>query len=982
MHVLFFWKNWLKDYRLVWYLSGSLLILTILFLWFSYFRGADSVINWVKLQEQKVIETTVHSFQLGPFALSVPGENYVVFEYFHGSDIIPNTRASYVFLFVMIFSAVIILTVITTIEKFWYFIGMGLFILFVVSLRLEVLGIFGLYNRLPVVTVLVLFVLPGFYFNRIRPTTAFVLRLLVFGILAVVIGLIIKFFSGVEYPFYHLTLTGYASGLILSVLFIIMVAHDVFASFVNMVSQGSSKSLRHLSIISFIYMGNLLITCFHEMGIIEWNFIYINLYLLLTVSAVLGIWGFRQREVLYGNIVPFAPFGAYFYLSMAAICFATVGQLLGNHNDPALKIVRDAIIFSHTGYGIIFLTYIFSNFVLMLARDLPVYKVLYNPSRMPYFTYRFAGMIAMLAFVFYSNWRVYVYNGLAGFYNTAGDLYGLLGNDAYAESFYEQGRSQGFQNNRSNYALATMKSARLNMEGAHYNYEQANARRPTLYSLINAGNIYLWENDIFGAIREYQHAKESLKGNNILFNNLGYAYAQVHNLDSALVYLNKARENSFTKTAAETNFFALAAMELIPLKIDSVVNLFNAASSSVIGNALALSTLQRQDFKIKVEPLAVKRLNLYTATVLNNYIIKYSTSLDTAFINQAYTLVSDSVNTNFSEAIKASLAFAFYAQGNVTKALEILAELAYISQSYQGKFNYIMGLWALEQRNPLLASSYFTYASTYDYKDARFYNAIALSEAGETMKAGIAWDTVAGSKDDELQVIAAQMKRILFLPTNQAQALGDAEKYQFCRYRVGLRDSVVFNRLINTFENDNYKAQALLDLSRKYFEADQLVPAFKYFNRIGVLELTDKNLYNEIKHYELLMLAYRGDIGGLENQMKQGITFDGSHKMEKLLFTTLIAESKGDTALASRNYAILGTYNPYLEEAVIASANYFRNQPNNGLKAYTILVEAIQINSNAVRLLKAYAMEATRLGFDEYAASALQRIKTLEDAVY
>jgi len=977
MQELFFWKKWLKDYLFVWYFSVGVFVLTILFLWFSYFRGADGVIRWVKLQEQKVIETTVHSFHLGPFELSVPGDNYVVFEYFHGSDIIPNTNASYFFLVVLIISSVIILAVISTIEKFWYFVGMGFFILFVVSLRLEVLGIFGLYNRAPVVAALVCFVAPSFYFNRVRTTFSFLARLLVFGALAIVLTLIIKFFSEVEYPFYHLTLTGYTSGLILTVLFIITVAHDVFASFVNMVSRGTTKSLRHFSIISIIYIGNLLITCFHEMGIIEWRFVYINLYLLLTCSAVVGIWGFRQREMLYKNILPFSPFGAYFFLALAAICFATTGQLIGNHNDPALKIIRDAIIFSHTAYGVIFLTYVFSNFVLMMARNLPVYKVLYNPTRMPYFTYRFAGMIAMLAFIFYSNWRGYVYNGLSGFYNTAGDLYILLGNDAYAESFYEQGRSQGFQNNRSNYALATMKAARLNMEGAHFNYQQANARRPTLFSLTNAGNVYLWENDIFGAIREYRHADEILHGNSIVDSNLGYAYAKVHNLDSALVYLSRAREDSFTKVAAETNFIALAAMELLPLKIDSVAGLFDP-SPSVIANALALSTLQGQKFGAEIHPLSNKRLNLYTATLLNNYIIKYSASIDTAFSSRAYAMASDSVNSDFSEAIKSSLAFAYYAQGNVSRALDVLAELAYITQRYQGKFNYIMGLWALEQRNPALASSYFSFADTYDYKDARFYNAIALTEAGKTPEALMAWDSLANGDDEDLDVIAAQMKNVLLVPYDEVNAMGDAEKYQFCRYRIGLRDSLTFNRVIGSFENDNFKAQAILDFSKKYFEADQLVPAFRYLSRIASIALTNKSLFDEARRHELMMLSYSGDVRRLKEKMDPGIVFGTNHRLEELLCKTMIAESRGDTVTAKKNYEILGTYNPYLEEAIIAAANFFRDQPDSGLKPYTILAEAIQINANSIRLLKAYAAEAARQGLEEYALSASERLVKLE----
>ena len=201
MQSLFFWKKWLKDYLLVWYLSGTIFILTILFLWFSYFRGADGVIQWVKIQEQKAIETTVHRFHLGPFELGVPGDSYVIFEYFHGSDIMPNTAASYFFLLVLTLSGVIILSVITTIEKFWYFVGMGLFILFVVSLRLEVLGMFGLFNRVPVIVVLICYVVPSFYFNRINTSVSFIKRLVVFTSVTLALALFIKFFSAVEFLF-------------------------------------------------------------------------------------------------------------------------------------------------------------------------------------------------------------------------------------------------------------------------------------------------------------------------------------------------------------------------------------------------------------------------------------------------------------------------------------------------------------------------------------------------------------------------------------------------------------------------------------------------------------------------------------------------------------------------------------------------------------------------------------------------------------
>jgi hypothetical protein len=92
-----------------------------------------------------------------------------------------------------------------------------------------------------------------------------------------------------------------------------MVAHEILASFVFIIGQGSSKSLQHLSIISAIYMANVIITCFHELGIIEWNFIYINVYLLLMISSLLGLWGFSQRESHVSEYFPVCSLWGVFF---------------------------------------------------------------------------------------------------------------------------------------------------------------------------------------------------------------------------------------------------------------------------------------------------------------------------------------------------------------------------------------------------------------------------------------------------------------------------------------------------------------------------------------------------------------------------------------------------------------------------------------------------------------------------------------------
>jgi hypothetical protein len=462
-----------------------------------------------------------------------------------------------------------------------------------------------------------------------------------------------------------------------------------------------------------------------------------------------------------------------------------------------------------------------------------------------------------------------------------------------------------------------------------------------------------------------------------LSNNAGVSYIKTHNLDSAIYFLNIARDNKKIHNTAETNFFAMAALELVPLKADSVVKVFHTDSPGTLANAVALSSIVNTPLDLKQNPLENKRLDLYTATLLNNYIVKNAKVVDTVFINEAYKIASDSVNANFSEALKSSLAFAYYHQGNIAKALEILAEQVYLSQAYQGKFNYIMGLWALEQNNPELAASYFDFSDTFKYKQAKFYHAISLTEQGEVYKALTAWDTLSVKGDEAQKAIANHMRNILTIPTAEAYALKDADKYQFCRYRINLSDSLLFNKLSNTFENPNYEAQALLDYSKRYFEADQLLPAIHYYRRIAGLRLTDKSLYEEVRHFELRLLAYRKEVRALATQINKGLEFKGGRNLEKIYYTALINEASGDTVNARKNYSVLARYNPYFEEGVLAAYRFFKGKSTKGFYAYTILAEALQINRNSIPLLKAYYNESRMIGFDEYAANALERLKEL-----
>jgi hypothetical protein len=978
MQSFFFWRSWTREYKIFWFLLLMLFTGSLVFLWSGYFRVPQGLTEWHTHQAQKTVESVTHTFETGNFEFAVPIESYTTLEYFYAGPLTISTLSSYIFVAVLALMSILIFAVITTFSRFWYYVGTGLLILFIVSMRLDVLALFGERNFIATIITVVVFGSASFYFNAFNTTATFTLRILSFSLLTTGLGIVIHYFSGVEHPFLYLSVSSFVPALILTIIFIFMIAHEIIAGFVYLTSQSSasSKSLQHFLIISLIYIVNLVFTYMNEARLIEWNFVFINLYLLLTVSAVLAIWGYRKRESLYDNIVPFYPFGAYFIVALGIIAFTATAVFLHTYNDAALKIIRDAIIFSHIGFGVIFLLYFTSNFIGMMAANKNVYKVLYNPTSMPYATYRIAGLIATFAFVFYSQWHTYVYYGTAGIFNMMGDVQQVTDEGSVAESYYRQARLYAGNNFHGNYILAGIETRKNNFEQAHLHYNTINWTNPTESSLINNANLYLFDNDYFTTKSSLQEAHKKFPESGTINTNLGYAFLKLNQADSAFIFFEQARRDNASAISSHINVSGLLAQTGVSVNVDSLLQQYGT-SNAVLSNAVVIAAQQNQPIKTAFNPLDDRVLDLYSATLLNNYMVYKLKELDTAFINKAFKIASDSVNSDYSEALKATLSHAYYFQNNVAKAMELMGEVAFITQSQQGKFNYTMGLWALEQGNPQLAVSCFAYSVEQDYKEAKIYNAIALAEAGMNEDANAAAGVLLESNIQSDKEIGKQLKNIYSVSAADILSQSDLEKYQYCRYRLNLNDSALFKKILNAVENPNYKTLMILEMAQRQFYAGSSRNAIRYFNTLDGIRFTDKNLNEKINHFELELLASRNEVRLLATKINEGITFPQDKQLHKLLYTALINEASGDTLAAQKHYEILAVYNPFFEEGVIAAARYFKNHSGDRLKSYTVLAEAKQVNSGSVRLLMAYIAEATRVGFDDFAADAYEELEVI-----
>ena len=280
MQSIQFWKSWAKTYQQIGLVLGLAFTLALLFLWYSWIIAPAPSLTWYTAQEQELTQIPIHSFQQGLAELTIFGDNYLIFERLLGDDLAPNVFAGYVFFALLVTALVMLITIVTTLKRFWYLLGMGLFILFIVGFRMEILEVFGMPDKTFTLITLIAYGIPSFYFQFFNSSVSFRIRLLVFMAVTLLIGFIIFQFATVPHPLLHLSVTGTAAGICISILFILMVAHEILASFVFIASQSEkqNKSLNHFLIISAVYMINLALAYAHKIGSIDWDFLYINFY--------------------------------------------------------------------------------------------------------------------------------------------------------------------------------------------------------------------------------------------------------------------------------------------------------------------------------------------------------------------------------------------------------------------------------------------------------------------------------------------------------------------------------------------------------------------------------------------------------------------------------------------------------------------------------------------------------------------------------
>lgn len=978
MSELYFWNQWRTPYRVIYLILLLLFGLAVLGLLYSAIWGSQLPFSWELLNHYAPVELPLRSIDLFFAQVAPTAEHYVLESSFQGSplQLFPQVYATLAMFSLLLIS--VLVAILTAFPRFWYLVGMTLVAFVFVGLRLEQIMLFNSTENLALYMALLFYFPLSFYFNSINRNVPLYTRILSFLGVSLLFGIIVYVFSNVASPFLYVGTYGILVPVALSFLFILLVSHDIISGFLYLVTGGtatvSKNSLLHFSAITFIYLGWLLITYFHNINALQWDIIYVNPAVLLIISALAGIYGFRERCGSVYTFLPFQPFGAILYLALGLICVLTVAAFYLVANDPMLGMFEDFIIFGHMGVGLMFFIYIIANFAGILKKNLNVFRIQYKPLNLPYFITTVGGIVLIGVLVARSTMYPY-YQGFAGYYNGLGDLFALDKQLFLSEQYYKLGRSYDANNHRSNYSLASLALKQGDEAVALRYFDNALAKSPGGHAFANVANIYEEKGRFFDALFVLNEGLQQFPDNPYMQNNLATLFGRTSVLDSATFYLQRARNSNATADAAEANLLKLFTLNGIDLDADSLLqNLDGEDKQELVNNTLVYFNLKQAlfppldelDIQVKRSALDAEAFTFWHEYALNQLMRSSGSGLDSLLSEMA----RDSTNRMFESELLFITGMSEYYGNKVGKAFGTFHELKMNASTRTGYFNYLMGVWALEQRAYHLAVDYFNAAINEGYNQVAYPMAFALTATGNVEEARPFWEKTLLRGREISGTSAAALQGWLDDSTN----VNDSTTFI----------NLLFNRAGNVPElleqasgisNNRLQINAWLTILEKALEAGNLTGVSSLIELLERKELEAV----QVEKFTRLRVEYwlvTRQVTSVENYFEDATAaeaFAGTPAL--LLFKAKQAESAGDDTEAQRYYTELATLNPFFEAGVIAAAQFHNRVLENTEQAYQILLESLRINTYSASLQKAYIMQSLEMHLTSYAENNLENLK-------
>ncbi|MGI4871001.1 MAG: hypothetical protein ACRYFX_07465 [Janthinobacterium lividum] len=696
-------------------LAAVLAALALLLAAYHYFTGEAHTLPWQLVTHLQPVPFLLDSVAVGSARLPLPVNGYLttITHDVAGPNLNPAEAALWLGLLALALAGW--LAVVSTLPRPAFLVGTAPVILLLLSLNLDALGVFDSTKQYFLGTSLGVLGAAALGLQVFGESVPLRGRVAIFGSLIAALVGVLAWKTTLPATEAILQTAAYATpaGMALVALLVLWIGVENIRALVWFNTQAERPESRFgllpLLLASGLYLGTLALYYWNDGEVALLGGLHLDPLVLLLPAVLTGGLGLRQRAASFGTWVPLAEARPLYWLLVTAAA-AALGYALATANAPLLAATRDFSVLALGLLGTAFLLYVLINFGSLLQQRLRVYRVVFEPRRLPFLAVYVLALVALLALETRNNWLL-LSQVSAGQYNQLGDLTRRQSeahpDDLYlaalAERYYaESGDVLARFNRSAQLGRAALYAARDQPQNELNALHRALLRHPD--DKISAQFVaQLTEpTEFLDALDALRQGRRAAPRSFPLTSDLAQLFTRSSLTDSVAFYLDRAERLAPGSYVSRTNRLAF----LLSQKLYS-------AALKLAGNAQAAPDRPAQ---LANENL----LHLLTATRPPAPAAVADGDLDAASFAQVHQAVLLSLrtapaasqlrllpilnkltarpaNAAYYEQLLLLQALVCHASGQEVAARQLLAPLTVGTDPVAGYYQYVLGLWQLQQ---------------------------------------------------------------------------------------------------------------------------------------------------------------------------------------------------------------------------------------------------------------------------------------------
>ena len=496
---------------------------------------------------------------------------------------------------------------------------------------------------------------------------------------------------------------------------------------------------------SLLYLGALGLYWWNNDDLLLAGGWHLDPLVLLLPAVLTGGLGLHHRAPSYGGWLPF-PAARPLYWLLTAAAAAALGYALATDNAPLLDALRSFSGRALLLLGAAFLLYVLVNFGGLIKQRLRVYRVAFEPRRLPFYTVYILGVGALLLMELRNGWPL-LDLVRAGQYNQLGDLtrrqsearpddlpLALLAERYYAESGDLDRFNQPAQLGRA--ALYRFRDQRQNEINA---LRRALLRQPSAKVSLYLQALLTGPADFLDALDVLRQARRAAPRSFALTADLAQLFTRSSLTDSVAAYLDEAEQLRPGSAVARANQLAfLLSQNLLPAAQKlAALPPPSAPEPALLANLELTRLLAGQAAAGPTPPAGLSSnpdlddatfAQLYHAALLA---ARGGVGASQRLLPRLAAAAERPANAPYYEQLLFLQALLKHAAGQELAARQTLAPLTAGTSATAGYFQYVLGVWQLRQRQYATAAGQLARAGRNGFPEARPAQAWALALAGQ-----------------------------------------------------------------------------------------------------------------------------------------------------------------------------------------------------------------------------------------------------------